>query len=214
MNVLDPLRHVPHRDAVHACRSSAAVARDAREGHPQVAGVGDQPPQLAEDVVDVLLTSRVQLSLLDPEPVPIGSGRHIHGFPRRLRRPYPSLPPFAMCAAFPRSDYYGGSAPRPRRRRTCRLAGLRVPGARIEVPMFAGGTLGAVGGRLYPWQRGPRAESGHGGGVPMSGTPSHAEIATGRWLHLSRARVLAPYRGFHHRLQLRDTPPASPWHLR
>jgi hypothetical protein len=82
---LGPLRHVPHRDAVHACRSSAAVTRDAREGHSQVAGVGDQPPQLAKDVVDLLLTSRVQLSLLDPEPVPVGSGRHIHGFPRRPR---------------------------------------------------------------------------------------------------------------------------------
>jgi hypothetical protein len=112
-----------------------------------------------------------------------------------------------MCAAFPRSDYYGGSAPRPRHRRTCRLAGLRVPGARIEVPVFAGGTRGAVGGWLYPWQRGPPTQSGHGGGVPIAGTPSLAEIATGRWLHPSLARVFAPYRGFHRHLQLRVAPP-------
>jgi hypothetical protein len=112
-----------------------------------------------------------------------------------------------MCAAFPRSDYYGGSAPRPRHRRTCRLAGLRVPGARIEVPVFVGGTLGAVGGWLYPWQRGPPTQSGRGGGVPIAGTPSHAEIATGRWLHPSLARVFAPYRGFHRHLQLRVSPP-------
>jgi len=112
-----------------------------------------------------------------------------------------------MCAAFPRSDYYGGSAPRPRRRRTCRLARLRMPGARIEVPVFAGGTRGAVGGWLYPWQRRPPTQSGRGGGVPISGTPSHAEIATGRRLRLSLLRVLAPYRGFHRHLQLRVTPP-------
>ncbi len=112
-----------------------------------------------------------------------------------------------MCAVFPRSDYYGGSAPRPRHRRTWRLAGLRGSGARIGVPMFKGGTRGAVGGRLYPWQHGPHAESGRGGGVPMSGTPSHAEIATERWLHTRRTRVFAPYRGFHHRLQLRVAPP-------
>jgi hypothetical protein len=121
--------------------------------------------------------------------------------------PHSPLPPFAMCAAFARSNYYGGSAPRPRRRRTCRFAGLRVPGARIEVPVFVGGTLGAVGGWLYPWQRGPPTQSGRGGGVPISGIPSLAEIATGRWLHLSRLRVLAPYRGFHRHLQLRVAPP-------
>jgi integrase len=51
---------MPHRDAVHACRSTAAVARHAREGHSQIAGVGNQPPRLAKDVVDLLLTSRVQ----------------------------------------------------------------------------------------------------------------------------------------------------------
>lgn len=112
-----------------------------------------------------------------------------------------------MCAAFPRSDYYGGSAPRPRHHQTCRLAGLRVPGARIGVPMFTGETRGAVGGRLYPWQRGPHAESGRGGGVPISGTPSHTETETGLWLHPSQLRVFAPYRGFHCRLQLRVAPP-------
>ena len=121
-------------------------------------------------------------------------------------KPYPSLPPFAVCAAFPRPDYYGGSAPRPRRRQTCRLAGLRVFGARIEVPMFEGRTRGAVGGRLYPWQHGPHADSGYGGGVPIPGTPSHADTATERWLHSRVPRVATPYRGFHHRLQPRVPP--------
>jgi hypothetical protein len=41
----------------------------------------------------------------------------------------------------------------------------------------------------------------------MAGTPSHAEIATGRWLHPSLARVFAPYRGFNRHLQLRASPP-------
>ena len=95
-----------------------------------------------------------------------------------------------MCAAFPRSDYYGGSAPRSRHRRTCRLAGHRGSGARIEVPMFKGETLGAVGGRLYPWQHGPHAKSGRGGGVPMSGTPSHADVATERWLRFSHCEFM------------------------
>ena len=108
-----------------------------------------------------------------------------------------------MCAAFPRADYYGGSAPRPRRGRTCRSAGLRGPGARIEVPMFTGETFDAVGGRLCPWQRGPLAESGLGVGVPMAGTLSHAENSD-QALAASPTRgwVLTPYRGFQHRLHL------------
>jgi hypothetical protein len=127
-----------------------------------------------------------------------------------------TLPPFAMCAAFPRSHYYGGSVLHPRPRRTYRLAGLRVSGARIGVPVFEEETLGAVGGRLYPWQRGPRAKSGRGGGEPMTGTPSHAEIATRLWLHSRAVReLLTPYRGLQHRLQPAGiTPLASPWHLR
>jgi len=121
-----------------------------------------------------------------------------------------------MHAAFPRSDYYEGSVPRPRRRRTCRLAGLRMPGARIKVPMFAGETLGAVGGRLYPWQRRPIADSGHSIGAPEEGAPRLAEKAPRLWLHSHAKReFFAPYRGLRHRLQRAGvTPRASPWHLR
>jgi len=67
------------------------------------------------------IRSRVQLPRLDPGPIQ-RMERHIHGFPQRPRRPTHRLSPFAMCAALPRSDYYGDSAPRPRPRRTCRLA--------------------------------------------------------------------------------------------
>ena len=56
--------------------------------------------------------------------------------------------------------------------------------------MFKAETLGAVGGRLRPWQNGPRARSGRGGGVPMTGTPSHAEVATERCLHFSHCEFM------------------------
>jgi len=66
--------------------------------------------------------------------------------------------------------------------------------------MFTGETLGAEGGRLYPWQRGPRAESERGGGVPSSGIPSHAENSDQAQSAFSPPASFAPYRGFHHRL--------------
>ena len=50
-------------------------------------------------------TSRVQLALHALEPKTVVLGCHIHGFPQRLRRCTHLLPPFAMCAALPRSDY-------------------------------------------------------------------------------------------------------------
>jgi hypothetical protein len=119
-----------------------------------------------------------------------------------------------MCAVFPRSDYYGGSVPRPRRRRTYRLAGIRVSGARIEVPMFAGETLGAVGGWLCPWQRGPTAESGYGDGVPISSTLRRSETSDRELAACSRDASLAPYRGIHHHLQRAGLSRlVSPWHL-
>ena len=55
--------------------------------------------------------------------------------------------------------------------------------------MFKAETLDAVGGRLYPWQNGPRAKSGRGGGVPMAGTPSHALVATERCLRFSHGEL-------------------------
>jgi len=83
-----------------------------------------------------------------------------------------------MYAVFPRSDYYGSSAPRPRHRQTWWLAVLRVLGARVEVLMFRGVTLGTVGGQLYPWQDGPHVDSGLDGGAPNGGAPSRYGYAT------------------------------------
>ena len=51
--------------------------------------------------------------------------------------------------------------------------------------MFQRQTRDALGGRLYPWQRGSLVHSGEDGDVPMSGTPSATEIhRPGLWLHL------------------------------
>jgi hypothetical protein len=111
-----------HRDTVDARRAAPAVAGDALEGTSQGAGVHDETPQLTKDVAQIISTSPVKLALDAPEPVLIGLRRRIRGFPRRHARFTHGLPPFAMCAAFPRSDYYGGSAPRTRPRQTWWLA--------------------------------------------------------------------------------------------
>jgi hypothetical protein len=107
--------------------------------------------------------------LLDQEPALIELGCHIRSFPLRLRIRTPLLSPFALCTALPCSDYYGDSVPRPGRHWTWQLAKLRGPGARVEVPVFQGGTLGALGGRLYPWQRGPLPRRGSGSGASACG---------------------------------------------
>jgi hypothetical protein len=52
--------------------------------------------------------------------------------------------------------------------------------------MFKGKTLSAVGGRLYPWQHGPYAESGYGGSVPMTGTRAKRRGAA--WKHATVTR--------------------------
>jgi hypothetical protein len=155
-----------------------------------------------QDVARIFSASPVNLALDAPEPVLIGLRRRIRGFPRRHARVTHGLPPFAMCAVFPRSDYYGGSAPRSRRRQTWWLAGARGVSARLGVPVFAALTRGAVGGRLCPWQRGPLPRSRLGSGVPIAGTPRRVQLATGLWLQTRTRRGILPYRGFDHRLRL------------
>jgi hypothetical protein len=98
------------------------------------------------------LTTRIQLLLHALEPQTIVRRYDIHRLPQRQRHCIHRLPPFALYAAFPRSDYYEDSAPTPRHRRAWRLAGCFRSGARLQVPVFPRRTLGAVGGQLYPWQ--------------------------------------------------------------
>jgi hypothetical protein len=98
------------------------------------------------------LTTRIQLALHALEPQTIVRRYDIHRLPQRPRRCTHRLSPFALYAAFPRSDYYEDSAPTLRHRRAWRLAGCFRSGAQLQVPVFPRRTLGAVGGQLYPWQ--------------------------------------------------------------
>jgi hypothetical protein len=143
-------------------------------------------------------------------------GCYIHSFPQRLGRRTHLLPPFALCAALPRSDYYEGSAPHTRRHRTWRLAGLRGPGARVEVPVFQGGTRGALGGRLCPWLRGSSFAPELEDDVPTTDTPSRLMTGNRALATCSPLQTSSyPYRGFQHRLQHAWTfiHATSPWHL-
>lgn len=67
------------------------------------------------------------------------------------------LLPFALCAAFPRSDYYGSSALGAVHLRPLRLAQFRA-GRTFRVPVFRSLTFVSLGGELYPWRCRRRAE--------------------------------------------------------
>jgi hypothetical protein len=75
------------------------------------------------EVGGLLPTSLIQLGLRVQEPSPLGLRYHIHGLPLRSACRIDLLPPFAMYAALPRSDYNEGYAPRPRHRSTWEFAG-------------------------------------------------------------------------------------------
>lgn len=62
---------------------------------------------------------------------------------------YRLLLPFALRAAFPRSDYYGRSALGVVHLRPSRRAQFRT-GQTIRVPVFRFPTLMPIGGELYP----------------------------------------------------------------
>ncbi len=128
-----------HRHPVHAAVRAPRLRATRARRHPQVARVRHQTPELAEDVVDLFLTSRVQLALLAPEPVQIGPRRHIRGFLRRLRGHTTHCPP-SPCARLSRAPTTTRTPPpSPGRRWAWQLAGLRVPGARVEVLVFRRG---------------------------------------------------------------------------
>ena len=75
------------------------------------------------------------------------------------------------------------------------------PRARIEVPMFKEATLGAVGGRLCPWQRGPQTRIG----TRVVARPSRSAPSrlwkNDQALAACSCEFTIPYRGFQHRLQ-------------
>ena len=67
------------------------------------------------------------------------------------------LLPFALCTAFPRSDYYGSSALGFVHLRPSRLA-QSASGQAIRVPVFRSPTFVSLGGGLYPWRYGRWAQ--------------------------------------------------------
>jgi hypothetical protein len=142
--------HFPYRDSINAWAACAAVALHAREGHSQITRICHQTPELFELVDRIFTTLRVQFALHALEPMSIVLGCDIHRLPQRPRRHTHRLSPFAMCTAFPCSDYYGDSAPRLRHRRAWRLADCFLASAQLKVPVFTGRTRGAVGAQLYP----------------------------------------------------------------
>src|SRR5215468_5382907 len=153
------LQDLPDRDPVYARRPRAAISPHAGVGDSEVPEICYQTPELLEHVAQVFLTLRVQRALHVLEPKSVLLGCHIHGLPQRPQRCTHLLPAFAMCTALPCSDYYEGSAPRPRHHRAWRLAGCFGPGARLKVLTFPKKTLGAVGGQLCPWQLWPSVAS-------------------------------------------------------
>jgi len=142
--------HFPYRDSINAWAACAAVALHAREGHSQITRICHQTPELFELVDRIFTALRVQFALHALEPKTIVLGCDIHRLPQRPRRHTHRLSPFAMCTAFPCSDYYGDSAPRLRHRRAWRLADCFLASAQLKVPVFTGRTRGAVGAQLYP----------------------------------------------------------------
>jgi hypothetical protein len=120
----------PHRYPVDSWRSPASIRGYASPSTPDVAWVGDPIPQLPVCLAGVCLAPLVQLPLHAEQP-----GRclmiRVHGSLLRLRKRTCSLPPFALCAAFPRSDYYGGSAPTHDRPRSPRVARVHHGRSRV-----------------------------------------------------------------------------------
>ena len=89
-------------------------------------------------------------------------------------------------------------------------------GVRIEVPTFKGGTLGALGGRLYRWRRG-RADQ-YGSNQRAYLVEAHPVVpvqTTGLGPQPRLQRVGLSYSGLQRRLHSDRTtiPSLSPWHL-
>lgn len=88
---------------------------------------------------------------------------------------------------------------------------LRVHGARIEVLVFRGVTLGAVGGQLYPWQYWPHVDSGLDGGASSSDALSRFGYTTELCLRTSFSfHTEVSGAAFNVRRFLQTV---SPWHL-
>ena len=102
------LANLPHGYPVDSRAASASIGGDPPPGAPQIAWVNYPVPQIAVRFSGVGLAPLVQLPLHAEQPG-FRLLVRVHGPLLRRQRLTDSLPPFAMCAAFPRSDYYEGS---------------------------------------------------------------------------------------------------------
>lgn len=95
------------------------------------------------------LTPLIESALNAEYPSFVSLTIRVHRSFLRRTDPIVFLLPFALCAAFPRSDYYGSSALGVARLLPSRLARFRA-GQTIRVPVFLLSTFMPVGGGLYP----------------------------------------------------------------
>ncbi len=111
------------------------------------------------------LTPLIEFALNAEYPRFVGLAIRVHrSFPPSCKSIIVLLP-FAMCAAFPRPDYYGSFALGVVLLRPLRLAQFRA-GRTIQVPVFRSSTFMSLGGGLYPWRCRRRTEES----VAVSGT--------------------------------------------
>src|ERR1700723_722796 len=91
--------------------TTAFVQSDFPPGAPQIAEVCNPVPQVTVAVFRMFPAPLIELALHVEEPGFISLIIQVHGCFLRLRHSVGSLPAFATYTAFPRSDYYAGSAP-------------------------------------------------------------------------------------------------------
>jgi hypothetical protein len=99
------------REPVDPGGSATLIPGNPSPGAAEIAGIHDPVPQITVAVVGICPTPLVEFALNAEEPGLISLITRVHGWFLRLGKPTGSLPAFAMCAAFPRSDYYAGSVP-------------------------------------------------------------------------------------------------------
>ena len=91
--------------AIRSRSIESLIGADRVESHFQPGGLAHQPIQPAKALVRFSRSKSCQMSTLVLDVVH-GSSSH-----RLSERALPTLPPFPLYAAFPRAEYYGGSAP-------------------------------------------------------------------------------------------------------
>src|ERR1700694_2493193 len=106
----DPALYVLHGHPVDPGRAFASVRGYAPPRVADHARVGKPTPQIPPYFVRMCLASLIELALNAEYPGFFGLMIHVHrSLLHRCKSTF-FLLPFALCAAFPRSDYYGSSA--------------------------------------------------------------------------------------------------------